>query len=71
MTFLRLPCKIGGIVYKIITRHDNFDDTPYRIVSAVNFRLDMLYDLGKTVFLTQSEAEKYLKIQTSKIVTKK
>lgn len=58
---LRLPCKIGDVVYKIITRHDNFDDTPYRIVSAVNFRLDMLDEIGKEVFLTKSEAEKNLK----------
>lgn len=58
---LKLPRKVGDIVYKIITQHDSFDDTPYKIVSAVNFRLDMLDEIGKTVFLTQHEAEEKLR----------
>ena len=57
---LRLPIAIGSEVWKIITQRDNFTDIPYKIVSRVDFRLDMLPDLGKTVFLTREEAEKAL-----------
>ena len=56
-----LPCKVGDIVYKIMCQRDNFDDRPYRIITSVNFRLDMADDIGKTVFLTREEAEKALK----------
>ena len=56
-----LPCKVGDFVYKIIYQRDNFDDRPYRIVTAVKFTLDMADDIGKTVFLTREEAEKELK----------
>ena len=55
-----LPCKVGDIVYKIMCQRDNFDDRPYRIITSVNFRLDMADDIGKTVFLTREEAEKAL-----------
>ncbi len=54
---LRLPCKIGTEVWKIINLRDNFTDIPYKIVAIVNFRLDMLKEIGKTVFLTKEEAE--------------
>ena len=56
-----LPCKVGDIVYKIMCQRDNFDDRPYRIVTAVKFTLDMTDDIGKKVFLTREEAEKALK----------
>ena len=56
-----LPCKVGDIVYKIMCQRDNFDDRPYRIITSVNFRLDMADDIGKTVFLTREEADKALK----------
>lgn len=56
-----LPCKVGDIVYKIMCQRDNFDDRPYRIITSVNFRLDMADDIGKTVFLTREEAEKELR----------
>ena len=56
-----LPCKIGDFVYKIIYQRDNFDDRSYRIVTEVRFRLDMIDDIGKTIFLTREEAEKALK----------
>ena len=58
---LRLPCKVGDIVYKIINQRDNYDDTVYQIVSATIFELSMIDKIGKTVFLTQVEAEKKLK----------
>ena len=56
-----LPCKVGDFVYKIIYQRDNFDDRPYRIVTAVKFTLDMTDDIGKKVFLTREEAEKALR----------
>ena len=55
-----LPCKVGDFVYKIICQRDNFDDRPYRIVTEVRFRLGMIDDIGKTIFLTREEAEKAL-----------
>lgn len=58
---LRLPCKAGSTVYKIITQRDNFDDRAYKIVSAIEFRVSMIEEIGKTVFLTQTEAEQKLK----------
>ena len=58
---LKLPCKVGNIVYKIINQRDSFDDRPYKIVTAVSFNLLMLEEIGKTVFLTQDQAEEALK----------
>lgn len=58
---LRLPCKIGDTVYKIINQRDNYDDTVYQIVSSTIFELSMIDEIGKTVFLTKAEAEKKLK----------
>lgn len=58
---LRLPCKVGDIVYKIINQRDNYDDTVYQIVSSTIFELSMIDKIGKTVFLTQAEAEQKLK----------
>lgn len=58
---LRLPCKVGDTVYKIINQRDNFDDTVYQIVSVTIFELSMIDKIGKTVFITKTEAEKKLK----------
>ena len=58
---IELPCSVGDIVYKEITQHDSYDDSEYKIISAVCFRLDMLKDFGKSVFLTRDEAEEKLK----------
>lgn len=58
---LKLPCKVGDIVYMIINQRDNYDDTIYQIVSATSFGLSMIDNIGKTVFLTQAEAEQKLK----------
>ena len=56
-----LPCKVGDAVYKIIYQRDNFDDQPYSIITTVNFKYEMIDQIGKTVFLTREEAEKALK----------
>lgn len=58
---LRLPCKVGDIVYRIINQRDNYDDTVYQIVSSTIFELSMIDKIGKTVFLTKAEAERKLK----------
>ena len=58
---LRLPCKVGDTVYKIINQRDSFDDTVYQIVSATIFELSMIDKIGKTVFLAKAEAEWKLK----------
>ena len=58
---LRLPAKVGDIVYRIINQRDNYDDTVYQIVSSAIFELSMIDKIGKNVFLTQAEAEKKLK----------
>lgn len=57
---LRLPVAIGSEVWKITNQRDNFTDIPYKIVTIVHFRLDMLSEIGKTVFLTREAAEQAL-----------
>ena len=57
---LRLPCKVGDFVYQIANQRDNFTDEEYKIVVATSFRLDMISNIGKTVFLTREEAEQVL-----------
>lgn len=63
---LKLPCRLGEIVYRIFVQRDNFDGMKYSIVTASAFRLDMLNDIGKTVFLTKAEAEAVLKEMENK-----
>ena len=58
---IKLPCKVGEEVWGISTQHDNYDESPYKIVSRTTFRLDMLGCVGKTVFLTKEAAEAALK----------
>lgn len=69
---LRLPCKVGTTVYNT-TWWDDVQEkvkvdgkTFYRTVhkhkvSKSTFSLLDIYDFGKTIFLTKSEAEKKLK----------
>lgn len=58
--FIELPCPIGSTVYMIVNIHDTFDDSEYRAVIQVSFRLDMLNNFNKRFFLTREEAEKKL-----------
>lgn len=53
-----LPCPEGAEVYKITIQTNNFDDSPYLIVTREYFRMDMLDKLGKTIFLNEADAEK-------------
>ena len=69
---LRLPCPIGTTVYNTTCWDDVTEkvevngETVYRIVhkhkvSKSTFSLGDFYNFGKTVFLTQAEAEQKLK----------
>ena len=69
---LRLPCKIGTTVYnttwwddvqeKVKVDGKTFCRTVHKHkVSKSTFSLVDIYDFGKTVFLTQAEAEQKLK----------
>ena len=69
---LRLPCPIGTTVYNTTCWDDVTEkvevngETLYRIVhkhkvSESTFSLEDIYNFGKTVFLTQAEAEQKLK----------
>ena len=69
---LRLPCPIGTTVYNTTCWDDVTEkvevngETLYRIlhkhkVSKSTFSLGDIYKFGKTVFLTQAEAEQKLK----------
>lgn len=63
---VRLPCKVGDTVYKVVKK--SVDLTGYRmewgwetVVEAVKFRIGMADSVGKTVFLTRNQAEEALK----------
>ena len=70
---LRLPCKVGDTVYSIANDCKIYPVKATREVSIVNGVLHIICescrysdlvsydDIGKTVFLTQAEAEKQLK----------
>ena len=76
---LRLPCKVGdkvfklkqpnycpaGICRKVISCSECRANTPF-LVSEGKFMLKELKEIGKTVFLTQAEAEQKLKEMESK-----
>ena len=75
---LRLPCKIGGTVFKLkrhnycvgichkdISCSECRANTPFGIVER-KFKLNELKEIGKTVFLTKEEAEQKLKEMESK-----
>lgn len=63
---VRLPCKVGDTAYEITgatTRGYDWKYLTYEnaYVRGTVFNLDRLNDIGKTVFLTKSEAEAKLK----------
>ena len=55
-----LPCKIGATVYVITTQSDDFCGDR-RVVVQAPFRLSLLNDIGKRVFLTYEEAVSAIK----------
>lgn len=67
---LRLPCKIGSIVYQIDEQCSHPNDCGFNCefcpdgkmgILPTNFTVDMIGDVGETVFLTREEAEEVLK----------
>lgn len=52
-----LPCEIGSKVYTFTVRTDDFSGYTYPVIIQASFRLDMIDDLNKKVFLTKEEAE--------------
>ena len=58
---LRLPCPIGSEVWRIVNQRDNFTDQTYKIALRTTFRVDMLNQIGKTVFLSYEEANEMTK----------
>ena len=70
---VRLPCKVGDTVYKI-TRfcsgeirdcgysYECSECPEYKpFIEYIEFKITILKDIGKTIFLTREEAEKKLK----------
>ena len=53
---LNLPCAVGETVYKVVAQHDNFDDSKYVRIIQVPFHMNLLDEIGKTIFLTPEEA---------------
>ena len=66
-----LPCKIGDVVYRVCKRRYDVDgygmqwEEDWDIVINA-FRVDMLDEIGKNVFLTKEEAGEYLLGKVSK-----
>jgi hypothetical protein len=59
---LRLPCKVGTIVYAIGLDEESIDHFSCKPkVIEYTFDTDMIELFGKTVFLTKEEAEQALK----------
>lgn len=59
-TLIELPCKVGDTVYEL-ERYLCCDGNDYWEIEEETFELWMLDLLGKTIFLTKSEAEARLK----------
>ena len=57
---MKLPCKINDIVWTILTQTDNYEGQQYSSITQIHFRLNMLNNIGKTVFLSKEEAEQAL-----------
>lgn len=65
---LRVPCKVGDTVYVIVGKNISVQkiqrttiDSEMKIEFCTKKRGFALFDIGKTVFLTKSEAEQKLK----------
>lgn len=52
-----LPCEIGSKVYMITQRMNDFTGYSYPVIIQSSFRLDMIEDLNKRIFLTREEAD--------------
>lgn len=64
-----LPCAIGSKVYMIIQRMNDLTGYAYPVIIQSSFRLNMIEDLNKSIFLTREEADAALeKIRMEKSV---
>lgn len=52
-----LPCAIGSKVYMITQRLNDLTGYAYPVIIQSSFRLNMIDDLNKSVFLTREEAD--------------
>lgn len=52
-----LPCAIGSKVYMIIQRMNDLTGCAYPVIIQSSFRLNMIEDLNKSIFLTKEEAD--------------
>lgn len=57
---VKLPCKVGGVVYCFWTTYNLETDEIETSIIKEMFEVAMIEDFGKTVFLTKAEAEKAL-----------
>lgn len=68
---LRLPCKVGDIVWEIVDECEGDSEICYGICNTCNnrrlavekteFTIDIMDEFGNWFFLTQSEAEEKLR----------
>jgi len=59
--YIELPCPIGTTVYMVTSGYDSWDNTEFKKVIQVPFRLDILKSFNKRFFLTEEEAERKLR----------
>lgn len=52
-----LPCAIGSKVYMITQRMNDLTGYAYPVIIQSSFRLNMIEDLNKSIFLTKEEAD--------------
>ena len=65
-SFVELPCEVGQTVYRVRRFKCDVDGYGMRWyedwgIETNSFHLGMLYEIGKTVFLSKEEAENALK----------
>ena len=59
---LRLPCKVGDVVYALLVDEEKFEHFHCGVkIKKLDFDFWMIPLLGKTVFLTQAEADEALR----------
>lgn len=61
---LKLPCKVGDTVYITFRISEEFGGG--ELIEESSFDLDMVEEMGKTVFLTKEEAEAALREMNEK-----
>lgn len=57
---IKLPVPLGSEIWEIFYRKDDFSGQSYPTKARTNFSLNMLNKIGKTIFLTEEEAEEVI-----------